>query len=107
MKRSRGRRSIPDPLAPIRHPTWLVVRDHRTVVEVTPLEPHADLRAILNAAREARMADGWACDEIGRSCSFFYCAKDGRRRLMVTIECVDPAVPRSPLPCYEFFSRRR
>src|ERR1700733_15345598 len=63
------RRSVPDPLAPIPYPTWLVVGDMlRNPLEVTKIEPHADIRAILNSAREAKTAEGWTCDEIGRCC---------------------------------------
>jgi hypothetical protein len=60
------RRSYEDLLAKIRHPTWLVVENmFGCPLEVTPLEPYADWRAM--AARATRVADGWLCDEIGRA----------------------------------------
>ena len=51
------RRSYEDPLAKLSQPTWLVVQDllgH--ALDVTPLKPYADLRAIVNAARATRIA---------------------------------------------------
>ena len=90
---NRCRRSSYDPLKAIPEPTWLVVRDKCTrVLEVRPLARRADLRAILNAAREARIAAGWRADPIGRASSSFFCSKDGMR-LMVGIERRDPANP--------------
>jgi hypothetical protein len=90
---NRCRRSTHDPLAAVPERTWLVVRDNlRRAVEVTPLAPRVDLRAVLNAARDARIAAGWNADQIGRSSAFFFCAKDGTR-LMVGIERRDPANP--------------
>jgi hypothetical protein len=87
------RRSVPDPLAPIPYPTWLVVGDMlRNPLEVTKLEPHADARAILNAARAAKTAEGRTCDEIGRCCSFFFAVQAGKR-IEVGILRHDPAVP--------------
>ena len=66
MLRSMRRRSRPEPLKPRREATWLVVRDRLSqVVESTPLEPLVDLRAVLTAAREARIAEGWECEDIG------------------------------------------
>lgn len=90
---NRCRRSSYNPLAPIPHPTWLVVRDRcNQLINVTPLEPKADLHAILNAAREERILAGWNADPIGRACSSFFCSKDGTR-VMVGIERRDPAIP--------------
>lgn len=92
---NRCRRSSYDPLKAIPEPTWLVVRDKCTqVLEVQRLERRADLRAILVAAREARIAAGWKADPIGRASSSFFCSKDGTR-VMVGIERRDPAGPRS------------
>lgn len=80
------RRSAPDPLAAIDAPTWLVVRDMCSrLVERTGLPPRADQRAILAAAREARIADGWQADEIGPRCSHFFATRGGER-VMVGIE---------------------
>lgn len=90
---NRCRRSTTSPLAPTHDPTWLVVRNSSSdVIEITPLEPKADLRRALDAAREARIAAGWTVDPIGRSSSCFFCAKDGKR-LMIGIERRDPAKP--------------
>lgn len=84
------RRSAPDPLAPIDAPTWLVVRDMcGQLLESTELAPRAEQRAILAAAREARIADGWKADEIGPRCSQFFATLAGER-VMVGIER-DPA----------------
>jgi len=63
------KRSRPEPLKPRPQPTWRVVRDRLSqVVESTPLEPLVDLRAVLTAAREARIAEGWECEDIGPLC---------------------------------------
>ena len=84
------RRSYEDPLAKLRDPTWLVVEDMLgRPLEVTPLEPYADLRAIVNAARAGRIVDGWQCDEIGKHSSGFFCTKDGVR-LLVGIRRLKP-----------------
>ena len=80
------RRSAPDPLAPIDAPTWLVVRDMcGQLLQRTELAPRADQRAILAAAREARIANGWLADEIGPRCSQFFATRGGER-VMVGIE---------------------
>jgi hypothetical protein len=80
------RRSAPDPLAPIDAPAWLVVRDMcGRLLEVTELPPRADQRAILVAAREARIADGWVADEIGPHCAHFFASRAGER-IVVGIE---------------------
>jgi len=92
MRHTSRRRSEPDPLAPVNEPTWLVVRQFRDPSEVTALEPMADLRKVLTAAREARMADGWSAEEIGRRCAFFYCSRGGQR-VWVGIEKRDPMSP--------------
>jgi len=90
------RRSRPEPLKPTPQPTWRVVRDRLSqVVESTPLEPLVDLRAVLTAAREARIAEGWECEEIGSCVAFFFCTRGGVRE-MVTIErCPPPAIGKS------------
>lgn len=91
---NRCRRSSYDPLKPVSEPTWLVVRDKCTqVLAVQLLERRADLRAILNATREARMAAGWRAEPIGRASSSFFCSKDGMR-VMIGIERRDPSNPR-------------
>ena len=60
------RRSRPEPLKPTPQPTWRVVRNRLSqVVESTPLEPVADLGAVLTAAREPRIAEAWECEDIG------------------------------------------
>lgn len=86
------RRSEPDPLFVTDKPTWLVTRNAvNQVLESVKLAPRADLRAILNAAREARIAEGWVADTIGRRCSFFFCTRGGIR-LEVGIFRRDPEV---------------
>jgi hypothetical protein len=76
----RRRRSKPDPLFVANEPTWLVVENALSqIIEYTELDPGANLRAILNAARAARIAEGWQADEIGRRWSLFFCMKDGVR----------------------------
>ena len=98
MRHTNGRRSAPDPLAPVDAPTWLVVRSATGfVVESTELAPGADLRSVLTTARETRISDGWAAQQIGASCSFFFAAR-GDVRLMVAIE---RQPPRDPLTCPE------
>ena len=73
-----------------------MVRDRLSqVVTSRSLEPYADLRAALTAAREARMAEGWECEEIGSCVAFFFCTRGGVRE-MVTIErCPPPAIGKS------------
>ncbi len=86
MLRRMRRRSRPEPLKPRSEATWLVVRDRLSrVVTSTPLEPYADLRAALTAAREARIAEGWECEDIGSGVAFFFCTRGGVRE-MVSIE---------------------
>ena len=70
-----------------------MVRDRLSqVVESTPLEPYADLRAALTAAREARMADGWECEDIGSCVAFFFCRRGGVREMVSIERCPPPAV---------------
>jgi hypothetical protein len=59
------------------------------VVMSTPLEPQADLKAVLTGARETRIAERWAREDIGPSVAFFFCSRDGARQ-MVSIEHVLP-----------------
>lgn len=95
MRHSSRRRSEPDPLAPVNEATWLVVRDEcRDVLETKKLEPMVDRRAELEAVRQARIADGWDADAIGRRTAFFFCKREGRR-LLTAVEHRDPALPRS------------
>lgn len=80
------RRSAPDPLAPIDAPMWVVVRNACSqVLELTELPPHVDQRAILVAARTARIADGWQADEIRPHSAFFFAMRAGER-IMIGIE---------------------
>jgi hypothetical protein len=65
--RATRKRNPPEPFKPRRYPTWSVARDALSqVVPSTPLEPYGDLRAALMAARDARIADGWDCESVGR-----------------------------------------
>ena len=80
------RRSAPDPLAPIDTPTWLVARDmYSRVLGLSELPPRADQRAILVAARETRIAEGWQADDIGPQSAHFFATRAGER-VMVGIE---------------------
>ena len=91
MLHSMRRRNAPEPFKPRREPTWLVVRNTLSeVVECKPLEPYADLRGVLTAARAERVADGWECERIGNLCALFFCRKGGVRH-MVTIEIGEPS----------------
>ena len=96
MLRGMRRRSRPEPLKPRSQATWLVVRDRlNQVVESTPLEPYADLRAVLTAAREARIAQRWECEDIGSCVAFFFCRRGGVRE-MVSIEMRPPPAVGEP-----------
>lgn len=57
----------------------------RLLLEVTELPPLADQRAVLVAAREARITGGWHADNIGPKCAFFFATRVGER-IMVGIE---------------------
>ena len=93
MLRGMRRRNRPEPLKPRSDATWLVVRDRLSqVVESTPLEPSADLRAVLTAAREARIAEGWECEDIGSCVAFFFCTREGVRQMVSIERCPPPAV---------------
>jgi hypothetical protein len=94
MRHTSRKRSLPDPLAPVGAPIWLVVRDAvNTVIESTELAPETDLRVALTAAREARIAAGWTADDIGPACGFFFASRDGARVRVA----VESTAPRSPL----------
>jgi hypothetical protein len=85
------RRSHYDPLQPQNALTWLVVRNELSrAVEVAELAPNVDLRKVLNAARDARIATGWKADPIGPACGFFFCSRSGVR-LCIGIEVRAPA----------------
>jgi hypothetical protein len=93
MRHTSRKRSLPDPLAPVGAPTWIVVRDAvNTVIESTELAPETDLRVALTAAREARIAAGWTADDIGPACGFFFASRDGAR-VRVGIERAQPRDP--------------
>jgi hypothetical protein len=61
------------------------------LLELTELPPRANQRAVLTAAREARIADGWQVDEVGPHCAHFFATRAGER-IMSTIER-DPVRP--------------
>jgi hypothetical protein len=91
-----ARRNRSDPLQALSQPTWLVVRNkHRQALEALELAAGADLRAILRAARNERIASGWVCDDIGQSCGFFFAVRAGER-ICVSIERYDPNGPGPP-----------
>jgi hypothetical protein len=93
MRHTSRKRSLPDPLAPVGAPTWLVVRDAvNAVIESSELAPKTDLRAALTAARGARVAAGWFADDIGPACGFFFASREGIR-VRVAVEHVSPRNP--------------
>jgi hypothetical protein len=62
------------------------VRDRLSqVVSSIAVAPHADLKAVLMAAREARIEQHWVCEDIGSCVAFFFCSRGGVRE-MVAIE---------------------
>jgi hypothetical protein len=84
------RRSAFDPLHPVDHPLWLVVRDSlQRVVAATELRPGTDLRAALASIRQTLSAAGWAPDPGPLKWGFFFCRK-AQQRLGVTLEIHDP-----------------
>jgi len=90
MLRAMRRRTLTESLKPTNAPTWLVVRDGlNRLIESRRLAPGTDLRGVLVATRDQRIAAGWSADEIGRTVSFFFCAKDDERH-MVSIEYRQP-----------------
>jgi hypothetical protein len=87
------RRQVVDPLLSLPVATWLVTRDRvGAVSESRLLPPGTALRAVLVAARDARIAAGWAVTDIGRACSVVFCDRDGVR-VEIGIQRVDPAGP--------------
>jgi hypothetical protein len=91
------RRQLYDPLQRIAQPCWLVVRNqHRESVEAREIPAGTDLRATLNGARDARIAAGWSCTQIGRSEGFIFCERAGER-FQIAIERFHPD---DPLPAH-------
>lgn len=87
------RRQNYDPLLPIPAVTWLVTQDKfRNVLEFRELAAGTDLRAVLTAEREKRIADGWVAPEIGPVSSTFFCTREGER-IEVGIMRRDPRLP--------------
>ena len=73
-----------------------MVRDRLSqVVTSRSLEPYADLRAALTAAREARIAEGWECEEIGSCVAFFFCRRGGVREMVAIEMRCPPAIGKS------------
>ena len=95
MRHRFGRRSLDDPLAPVKQPTWLVLRGpFRDALEFRELAPGADLRASLASEWERLQAAGWVMEPMpmSRASSVFFCSRDGQR-CMVGIERYDPRLP--------------
>ena len=91
-----ARRNRPDPLQPLQVPTWLVVRNkHSQATEWREIAAGVALRAVLHAALAERTAAGWACDDIGPVCAFFFAERQGER-IQVTVERYDPDGPGHP-----------
>jgi hypothetical protein len=65
------------------------------VVSSTALAPGADLKAVLTAAREARIAQQWDCEEIGPCVAFFFCRRGGVREMVAIEMRCPPAVGES------------
>jgi hypothetical protein len=90
---TRGRSRL-DPLQPMNCVTWLVVRDQvGRIVECIELAPLADLRAVLTAARDARIGAGWEAQPLGPSDGSFFASRAGVRVLVA----IEQQRPRSPL----------
>ncbi len=84
------RRTSYDPLQPVDHPVWLVVRDHlQRVLATTELHPGADLRAALKSTKENLSGAGWKPDAESLKWGFFFCRK-AQARLGITLETRDP-----------------
>jgi hypothetical protein len=82
-------RSIPDPLATVSEPRWLVVRERASrPVSYRALPSGADLKATLEAERQCLMDEGWRAEPMTRY-SFVYCERDDERRC-ISIECYEP-----------------
>jgi hypothetical protein len=65
-------RSVPDPLATVSEPRWLVVRDRASRPVVNRALPGgADLKATLAAERQRLIGEGWRADPMTRY-SFVY-----------------------------------
>ena len=93
MRHTSRKRSAPDPLLPVDVTTWIVVRDRLSrVVESQELSARTDLRGVLNGERDARIAEGWAAEDIGARCAFFFAVKDGER-VLIGIERIAPRDP--------------
>lgn len=90
------RRSRYDSLQPLDQPTWLVVRNvHSQAMDSRQVAAGANLRAVLTCARNERIAQGWGCQEIGRSCPVIFIERNGVR-LQIGIERHDPEGPPAP-----------
>lgn len=82
-------RSVPDPLATVREPRWLVVRDRASrPVSYRQLPGGSDLKSSLAAERQRLMDEGWRADPMTRY-SFVYCERDAQR-WCISIECYEP-----------------
>jgi len=93
MRHTSRRRQSPDPLAPIHAPTWLVVRDRVGYVRACrELPPLADLRAELSTLRGSLISGGWAAEEMGGRCAFFFASRAGER-VLAGIERIPPRNP--------------
>jgi hypothetical protein len=96
MRHTSRKRSSHDPLAKVNAPTWLVVRDRvNAVLSSAELAPGTDLRAALMAAREARIDEGWAAEDIGPACGFFFASREATR-VRVGVEHTLPRNPGLP-----------
>lgn len=97
------RRNRCNALAPVDAPTWLAVFDEvHTPLSATPLPPKADPRAVLEAAMQAGMKDGWDPEEPPSDSFGGYFSRNGDARRLVMITQADPfkdsIVTRGPMP---------
>jgi hypothetical protein len=82
-------RSVPDPLATVGEPRWLVIRDRASrPVRYLQLQSGTDLKATLAAERQRLIGEGWRADPLTRY-SFVFCERDAER-WCISIECFEP-----------------
>lgn len=84
-------RSVPDPLATVLEPRWLIVRDRVSrPIRHAELPPGANLKAALAQERQLLIAEGWQADELTRY-AFCFCER-GNERVCISIECYEPGM---------------
>ena len=72
-------RSVPDPLATVREPRWLVIRDRTSSpLRYLQLPGGTDLKATLAAERQRLIDEGWTADQLTRY-QFVFCQRGEER----------------------------